>query len=147
MKKSLILGALCWINRWFIWYVVVLGDELKVIKRFKTTYQKIPLCPNNWNLNRSGIIGTINSSNTIDSIFYEGKNYDTLVFDPEDYNLEIVRSNQYFDFICLHKRINKPGDKCIGNLAECNNRGTCFEGKCYCLDGYINDHCICKTIF
>ena len=81
-----------------------------------------------------------------DSIYYEGKNYDTLTFDPDHNDLKIVRSYHYFNFVCLHKRIKKPGDKCAGTLAECNNRGTCFEGKCYCLDGYINDPCICKTI-
>ena len=65
---SSILWAFCWVKRWFIRHVVVLGDELKVVKRFKTTNQEMLLSPNNWNLNRSGVIGTVNSSNTIHSI-------------------------------------------------------------------------------
>ena len=80
-----------------------------------------------------------------ESIYYEGKNYDTLLFDPRDGDLRIARNHHHFDYVCLHKRVNKPGDKCAGTLAECNNRGTCFEGKCYCLDGYINDPCVCKA--
>ena len=82
-----------------------------------------------------------------ESIYYEGKNYDTLLFDPRDGDLRIARNHHHFDYVCLHKRINKPGEKCAGTLAECNNRGTCFEGKCYCLNGYINDPCICKPKF
>ena len=65
---SSILWAFCWVNRWFIWHVVVLGDELKVIKCFKTTNQKVLLSSNNRDLNRSSVIGAINSRNTIDSI-------------------------------------------------------------------------------
>ena len=79
------------------------------------------------------------------SVYYEGKNYDTLLFDPKDFDLRVVRNHHHFDYVCLHKRVNKPGDKCTGTLAECNNRGTCFEGKCYCLDGYIDEPCICKS--
>ena len=79
--------------------------------------------------------------------FNEGKNYDTLLYDPKDNALRLVKNYYHFDYVCIHKRINKPGNKCAGTLAECNNRGTCFEGKCYCLNGYINDPCICKPIF
>ena len=66
---SSILWAFCWwINRWFIWHIVVLGNELKVIKRFKTTNQKVPLSSKNRNLNRSSVVRTIHSCNTIYSI-------------------------------------------------------------------------------
>ena len=82
-----------------------------------------------------------------ESIYYEGKNYDTLLYDPEDNDLRVVRNYYHFDYVCIRKRINKPGNKCAGTLAECNNRGTCFEGRCYCLNGYINDPCICKSKF
>ena len=65
---QLILRTFWWISRRLIRHIVVLGDELKVIKRFKATNQKVLLSSNNRDLNRSSVIGTVNSRNTIDSI-------------------------------------------------------------------------------
>ena len=78
------------------------------------------------------------------SIYDEGKNYDTLRYDPKDNDLKVVRHYLHYDFVCLHKRINKPGEVCPGQLSECNNRGNCFEGECYCLNGFIGSPCICE---
>ena len=65
---QLILGAFCWISGWLIRHIVVLGDELKVIKGFETTNQEVLFSSHNRDLNGSSIIGTINSRNAIDPV-------------------------------------------------------------------------------
>ena len=34
------------------------------------------------------------------------------------------------------------GETCPGQTHECNDRGICFNGECYCYEGYDSDRCI-----
>ena len=33
------------------------------------------------------------------------------------------------------------GPKCPGNAAECHDRGFCYNGVCFCTDGYAGVSC------
>jgi len=41
----------------------------------------------------------------------------------------------------VHMKEDRKGPSCEGSIIECNDRGQCINGHCYCLPGYGGDHC------
>ena len=94
-------------------------------------------------------------------LYTEGQEGDGLIFNPNENQLKIAHHGYKYPFVCTHKtekRIGKIifqcfsgivfiwfslclGPKCPGVVAECNDKGICFNGKCECLDGYSGNTC------
>ena len=46
-----------------------------------------------------------------------------------------------FRFVCTHMLENRAGPKCEGRVVECNDKGQCINGICYCNTGYTGNMC------
>lgn len=67
---------------------------------------------------------------------------DGLIFNPDEWKIKISNADFEFPYVCTHKREYRLGDKCPGQIAECNDRGHCVFGTCNCNYGYGQDNCI-----
>ena len=74
------------------------------------------------------------------NLYQQGTEGSILVFDTQTGKLE-VESDQDFKFVCVHKRIDRIGPKCAGMVAECSDRGFCYNGVCGCTNGYQGHAC------
>lgn len=74
------------------------------------------------------------------NLYQQGSEGSILVFDTQTGKVEID-SDQDFKFVCVHKRIDRIGPKCAGWVAECNDRGFCYNGACGCTKGYLGHAC------
>lgn len=61
---------------------------------------------------------------------------DGLIFNPHEWKIKIADVDFEFPFVCSHKREHAQGEVCPGQVSECNGKGTCVFGECYCIPGY-----------
>ena len=99
-----------------------------------------------------------------EELYSKGMDGSTLFFYPQIGKLVIEEDSELaidkdFRFVCVHKRTDKIGKnqcisifqliadfqilgpKCPGDTAECHDRGFCYNGVCFCTDGYAGESC------
>ena len=64
-----------------------------------------------------------------------------LVFNPRKTELKVSYHSHKHSWLCSHKREKKVGEACPGEVSECNDRGTCYDGICLCRKGYPPPYC------
>ena len=66
---------------------------------------------------------------------------DTLVWYPHRNRLYARPHYHHYSSLCYRRK--DDAERCPG-VPECNYHGDCYNGKCYCYDGYVGDDCCCK---
>lgn len=74
-------------------------------------------------------------------LYAAGTEKSILVFDPHQGLAKVEDHTKEYPYLCSHKPEDKHGQPCQGEFRECNDRGECLVGKCYCVPGYSGDKC------
>ena len=74
-------------------------------------------------------------------LFAMGEDGDGLVYDPKTKQLAIKKLHHNYKFVCTHMLEHRAGSACEGRVVECNDKGQCISGICYCITGYAGNAC------